>query len=125
MVLIAGSGGPDRGHPTLRARTGFDEPMALQAGPLRLFFWKRVSDDAATLVARRSEQLLEQRVDDAVRVVVGIDHDQVHGTDEAAGPDGRTEGEHRASDHLAPSLGDEDARLREVDQLSEQVTRVQ
>ena len=47
-----------------------------------------------------------------------------HGADEATGPDGWTEGEDRASDHFAPGLGNEDARLREVDQLSEQVSRI-
>ena len=114
---------PDRGHPALRARTGFDEPVTLQAGPLRRIVGQGRLDDAAALVARRSEDLLQERVGHAVRVVVGIDHDEVDGADEAAGRDGRPEGEDRTSDDLAPGFGDEDARLREVDQLSEQVPR--
>jgi hypothetical protein len=99
--------------------------VTLQAGPLRRVVGQRRFDDAAPLVACRTEDFLEQRVGDAVRVVVGIDHDQVHGPDEATRPDGRSQREDRASDHLAPGLGDEDARLGEVDQLSEQVSRVQ
>ena len=96
--------------------------MTLQTGPLRRVVREGRLDDGAALVACRPEELLQQRVGDAIRVMVGIDHDEVHGADEATGPDGRTEGENRASDHLAPSLGDEDAGLREVDQLSEQVS---
>src|SRR5439155_11232004 len=58
------------------------------------------------------------------RVMVGIDHDQVHDADEASSPHGWTEGENRSSNHVASGLGNEDARLREIDQLSEQATRV-
>ena len=47
---------------------------------------------------------------------------QVHGADEAACPDRGPKGENRASDDLTPSLGDEDARLRKIDQLSQQVS---
>ena len=95
--------------------------MTLQAGPLRRVVREVCLDDAAALVACRAEELLQQRVGHAIRVMVGIDHDQVHGADEATGPDGGPEGEDRTSDHFAPGLGDEDACLREVDQLSEQV----
>src|SRR6478672_11181752 len=72
-VPAASPGGSDRGHPALSTRTGFDEPMTLQAGPLRRVVGKGRLDDAAALVARRPEELLQQRVGDAVRVVVGID----------------------------------------------------
>ena len=95
--------------------------MTFQTGPLRRVVRQGCLDDAATLVARRTEELFQERIGDAVRVMVGIDHDQVHGADEATGPDGWTEGEDRTSDHFAPGLGNEDARLGEIDQLSEQV----
>ncbi len=98
--------------------------MTLQTGPLRWVVRKGCLDDAAALVARRSKDLLQQRIGNAVCVVVGIDHDEVHGADEATGPDGWAKGEHRASDHFAPGFGNEDAGLREIDQLSEQVSRI-
>src|SRR5436190_15491931 len=123
-VPAARSGGSDRGHPALSTRTGFDETVTLQAGPLRRVVRESCLDDAAALVARRPEDLLQQRVRDAVRVMVGIDHDQVHDADEASSPNGWTEGENRSSNHVASGLGNEDARLREIDQLSEQATRV-
>ena len=120
-VTASSPGGPDRGHPTLGTWTGWDESMALQAGPFAGIVGERRLDDATALVARRPQDLLEQRVGHAVRVVIGIDDDQVDDSDEAARPDRGTEGEDRTSDHIAPGLGNEDARLREVDQLSEQV----
>lgn len=119
-MAAASPGGPDRSHLALSPRTGDDEAVTFQAGPLRRVVRKVCLDDAAALVACRAEKLLEQRVGHAIRVMVGIDHDQVHGSDVATGPDRGPESEDRTSDHFAPGLGDEDACLREVDQLSEQ-----
>jgi hypothetical protein len=51
----------------------------------------------------------------------GIDDQQVDGPDEAAGPDRWTERQDGASDHGPLRLGDEDAGLRQVHELTEQV----
>src|SRR6266566_5199883 len=121
-IAAAPLGGPDRGHLALSARTGLDETVTLEAGPLRQIVWQGHFHEGAALVACRPEDLLQERVDDAIRVVVRIDHDEIYRADEAAGLDRGSKREDRASDHLAPGLGDEDACLREIDQLSEQVS---
>jgi hypothetical protein len=95
--------------------------VTLQAGPLHRVVGQGCLHDAAALVARRSKHLLEERIGDAIRIVIGIDDDEVDGADEAAGTNRGSKREDRAPDDLAPRLGNEDARLREVDQLSEQV----
>jgi hypothetical protein len=77
--------------------------------------------DTAALVACRSDDLLNEGIGHAINVVVGIHHEKVHRPHESAGANRRPEGEDRPADHLTPNLGDEDAGLREVDQLSEQV----
>ena len=78
-------------------------------------------DDGAALVAGRADGLLEEGAGDPVGVVVGIDDQEVDGPDEAAGAHRRAEGEDGPADDVALRLGDEDAGLRQVDELAEQV----
>jgi hypothetical protein len=72
----------------------------------------------------RSDDLLEQCVGDAIGVVGRVDDEKIDCADEAAGPDRRPQRQHGSTHDLAPDLRDEDARLREIDQLSEQVARI-
>jgi len=65
--------------------------------------------------------LLEEGCGDALHVVLRVDNQEVHGADEAAGSDGRSKREDRASNHDALRLRDEDARLRQVHELAEQI----
>ena len=95
--------------------------MTFPAGPLRRVVREGCLDHGAALVARRPEDLLQERIDEAISVVIGIDHDEVDGPDEATGAHGWPESENRSTDNLASGFSHEDARLREVDQLSEQV----
>src|SRR5256885_17242294 len=85
-VPAARSGGSDRGHLALSTRTGFDETVTLQAGPLPRGVRERSPDDAAALVARRPGGLLPQRIRDAGRIMGGIGHDQVPDADETSRP---------------------------------------
>ena len=95
--------------------------MSFPAGPLRGVCWQRRLDDAAALVLCRPNDFLDEGVGDAVDVVFRIHDEEIDGAGEAAGDDGWPEGENRPTDDVAPGLGDKDARLREIDQLSEQV----
>ena len=78
-------------------------------------------DDGTALVAGRAEQLLEERRGDPVGVVSRVGDQEVDGPDVAAGPDGRSECEDRATDDDPLRSRDEDARLRQVDQLAHQI----
>lgn len=118
-------GGPDRNHAPFRSRTSFDETVTLPAGPLRRVVCEGRLDDAATLVLGRPDDLLEKRVGHAIGIMPGIDDQEVHGADEAAGTNRRPQGQDGPTDDLATNLGHEDACLREIDQLSEQVTGVE
>src|SRR5439155_24958624 len=105
------------------ARTAFDKSVMLPAGPRLWVVREGGFDDAAAFVARRADELLEERVRDPLHLVVRIHDDEVHGPDITSGPDRRPKRENRASDDVAPSLGHEDACLRKIDQLPEQISR--
>jgi hypothetical protein len=57
--------------------------------------------------------------------VAGIDDQEVDGPDEASGPDRWTKGQDGPTDHGSLRLGDEDAGLREVHELTEQIRCVE
>jgi hypothetical protein len=97
--------------------------VVLPAGPRRWIVREGCFDDAAALVAGRADELLEERVRDSVHIVTLIHDEEVHGPDVASSPDRRPKREDRASDNVAPSLGDEDTGLWKIDQLSKQVSR--
>ena len=78
-------------------------------------------DDGAALVAGRPEQLLEERLGDPVRVVLRVDDQEVDGADVAAGSNGRPEREDRAPDDDALRFRDDDAGLRQVDELAHEI----
>jgi hypothetical protein len=78
-------------------------------------------DETAALVTGRPDDLLEEGLRDALRVMFRVDGDEIDRSDVAAGPDGWSEGEDRAADHETPCFGDEDAGLRQIDHLSQQV----
>jgi hypothetical protein len=54
-------------------------------------------------------------------VVLRVDDQEVDRADVPAGADRRPEREDRATDHHALRLRDDDARLRQVDQLAHQI----
>jgi hypothetical protein len=62
--------------------------VTFPAGPLRWVVRQRRLDDAAAFVLCRPDDLLEERVGDAIGVVIGIDHEQVDRSDEASGSNG-------------------------------------
>ena len=78
-------------------------------------------DDAQPLLLAERRHSSSERFAHAIRVVGRVDDEQVDGPDVAAGDDRRTQDEHRPADELAPDLGDEDAGVRQVDELAEEV----
>src|SRR5579859_3043231 len=104
----AGSGGHDG---PLDGRSRFDESLVLPTGAYGGVLRLRRLHDGAALVLGRAEDLLEEGRRQPVRIVVGVEDEEVDRADVTAGPDRWTEGEDRATDHFAPRLGDEDARL--------------
>ena len=51
--------------------------------------------------------------------MVGVDDHEIDGADETSGANGRSKGQDGPADHDALGLGDEDTRLRKVDELAE------
>ena len=86
---------------------------------------QRDLDQGARLVRRRPEHLSDQHVGDLLRPRAVGDRDQIDGSHEAAGPNGRAEREHRGPGDLAPRFGDEDRGLWEEDQLAEEVPGIE
>ena len=82
-------------------------------------------DDGAALVAGRADDLFDESFGHPIGVVVGIDDQEIDGPDEAAGADRRSEREDGPAHDVPLRLGDEDARLRQVDELAEQVRRIE
>ncbi len=80
-------------------------------------------DGAAALVARRPQQLLDERLGHEIDVVLRVDHEQIDGADVAAGPDGGSQRQHRAPGKLAATLGHEDAGLGQVHELTQEIWR--
>ena len=80
---------------------------------------------AQPLLLRRAKQLLDEGLGDAVGVVAGLDDQEVDGTDESAGRDRRSKGEHRPTHDVSLRLGDDDTGLRQVDELAQEVRGVE
>ena len=78
-------------------------------------------DGDTALVPGRAQDLLDECVGDRVHIVARVDDQEVDGAHEAAGPDRRPQGEDGHADDRPSDLGDEDARLGDVDELPEQV----
>jgi hypothetical protein len=106
----------------LDARASFSE-----ANPLPAFEDLVVGsigfDDGAPLVAGGPEQFLEQGCGDALRVVLPVDHQEIDRADVTAGSNGWPEREDRATDDDTLRLRDDNARLREIDELAHQIGR--
>src|SRR5579862_3387601 len=111
------SGGPAGRHRPGHERATLAESSILPAGSLAGIIWERRLDDGAALVARGTEDLLEQVVGDARCVGVLIDGQQVDAADVTTSPHGRTQGQDRAADDLSPPFRDEHAGLRQIDEL--------
>ena len=105
----------------VRWLTGRAEPLAIPAGQLDRVVRQRRLDDGAAFVLRRAKDLLDEHVGDPVGIVPRIDDEEVHRPDVPARPDRRPEGEERRPDDFSSRLRDEHARLRKVDQLSQEV----
>ena len=95
--------------------------MPFPAGPLRWIGRRGRLDDGTGLVASRFEDLLKQRIGHPIRVVRGVHDEEVDRPDETAGADRWSKGEDRSPDHVTSRLGDEDARLWQVDQLAQEI----
>src|SRR5215203_5222797 len=120
---LSATRGSGRGHDPMDVWTGFAEAHPLPAcvgvrvvGPFGF-------DDGAALVAGRPDKFLQERLGDPVDVVRGIDDQEVDVADEPAGSNGRSECEDRGPDDDALRFGDDDARLREIDQLAHEIGR--
>ena len=100
-------------------------PMASQRRERRVVLRAGRLDERAALVAGRADDLLDESVRHPVGVVVGIDDQEVDGPDEATRADRRSEREDGAAHDVPLGLGDEDARLRQVDELAEQISRIE
>src|SRR5471032_1598090 len=98
-------------------RATLAEAAILPAGSLAGIVGQRRLDDGAALVARGTEDLLEQVVGDARCVDALVHGQQVDRADVSAGMNRRTQGEDRTTNDLAPAFGDEHAGLRQVDEL--------
>src|SRR5262245_28134833 len=120
LCLDAPRGGPHRDDGSLDPRTGWGEPQRRPAAEGRRIVRAGRFDLGATLVPGRSDDFLEERSGHPVGIVARIDDQEVDRAHEAAGPDRRTEGQDGSTDHRSMRFGDEDAGLREVDELPEQ-----
>ena len=114
-----------RSHGSLDTRAGRGEAHPFPAGECRRVVRRDSLNDSATLVTRRSEQLFEQRLGDPLGVVRRIDDQEIDRSDVATGANGRSEGEDRTTDNGPPSFGDNDAGLRQVDELAEEIGRTE
>src|SRR5450432_1262847 len=113
---LARGGLADR-HGPGHERAAIAESTIFPAGSLAGIVGQRRLDDGAALVARGTEDLLEQVVGDAHCVDALVHGQQVDRADVSAGMNRRTQGEDRAANDLAPTFGDEHAGLRQVDEL--------
>jgi hypothetical protein len=96
--------------------------MALPPGPLGGVAWLRRLDGGTALVPGRADDFFEQELGHPIGIVRIADGKEIQDTDEAAGANRRPDREDRGADDLPPKLGDENARMGEVDELAEQVT---
>ena len=114
-----GDGAPER-WPRLAAN-----PSALEAGEVRGIGGLAASTDVQPLLLAERSSSSSERFGHAIRVVGRGDDQEVDRAHVAAGDDRRTEDEQRPADELASRLGDEDARVRQVDELPKQVGGVE
>jgi hypothetical protein len=77
------------------------------------------------VVAGRGSPASLSAARDPVGIVVGVDDQEIDRPDETARADRRSEREDGAAHDVPLGLGDEDARLRQVDELAEQISRVE
>ena len=105
------------------ARTGFTETHPLPARERVSVVRPLGFDDGAALVAGRSDKLLQQGFCDAVDVVLRVDDEEVDRADVAAGSNGGPKRKDRASDDDALRFSDDDAGLRQIDQLAHEIGR--
>jgi hypothetical protein len=101
------------------------EAVPVPARLLGVVLRHRRLDRDACLVRRRAERLFDEDVRDVVRAVTRSDGKDVDRPDETTGPDGRPEGEDRRACDLPPRLRDEHRRLREEDELTEEIGRIE
>ena len=106
-------------------RAKVDETAFLPPGPLGGIVWSRRLDGRATLVGSRPEGLHEEDLHHRVCICAGSNRQEIDRADVTAGSNGGTDRENRAARNFPTSLGDEDARVGKVDQLTEHVRSVQ
>src|SRR5215203_830213 len=124
-ALCATGCGAGRGNGAPERDSGRGEPGALEAGEVRGIGGLRRLDRGATLVARGAQQLLQEGFRHAICVMVRSDDKEVDRAHVAAGRDRRTQYEQRPAHELSSRLGDDHARVRQVDALAKQVRGVE
>src|SRR6185369_17222733 len=82
-------------------------------------------DRGAALVGGRPKRLLDEELGDRVAVARRIEDEEIDRADVAAGLHGWADRQDGATHDLPTSLGDEDARVREEDELAEHVSGVE
>ena len=107
------------------AGTRRGEPQRCPAAQSRWIVRAGRLDLRATLVPGGADDLLEEGIGHSLGIVVWIDDQKVDGPDEATGPHRRPERQDGASDDGTLGLSDEDACLRQVDELTEQVRGIE
>ena len=123
--LEAARSASHRGHGSLEARTSEGKALRRPAVECRRVVRADGFHESAALVARRSDEVLQERIRHSVRVMVGVDDQEIDRADEAPGADRGSEGQNGPTHDDALGFGDEDAGLRQIHQLAHEVRGIQ
>jgi hypothetical protein len=107
------------------ARVGRHEALGRPAAHGCRLIGARGLDDGAAFVARRADDFFEKGVRDPVRVMVGVDDQEIDRADEPTCADRGSKGQDGPTHDDALCFGDEDAGLRQVDELAHEVRGIE
>ena len=123
--LEAARSATHRGHRSLETRTGEGKALRRPAVECRRVVWGDGFHEGAAFVARRADEVLEEGVRHAVRIMVGVDDQEIDRADEPTSADRGPKGQDGPAHDDALRLGDEDAGLRKVHQLAHEVRGIE
>src|SRR5260221_4523581 len=112
---------PGWGDGAADVRTLICKSLVLPAGPLGWVVRPWRFDRGTALVRGRSKGLPDELGGHLVHLGRRIDDQEVDRADEAAGANGRADGQNGAADEVTLSLRDEDRCMRQEDQLAQEV----
>src|SRR5687768_8001006 len=93
LVSDAARRASHRGHGSLDTWTGQRKSLRCPAAEGRRIFRADCLHEGAALVARRADEVLEEGVRHAVRIMVGVDDQEVDRADETTSPDRGSKGQ--------------------------------